>query len=78
MNDISFALTFFTIFFVACLAFLPQSCLFDFGLRLYRKLGWTQMAEKWEYRKHWWLPLERIIVGILVIILVVIQYVITK
>lgn len=78
MNDIRFVVAFSTIFLVACLAFLPTSYLFDFGLRLYRKLGWTQMAGKWEGRKHWWIPFERIVVGILIIILVIIQYVITK
>ena len=78
MNDIRFALAFFTIVLVACLAFLPQCCLFDFGLRLYRKLGWTQMAEKWEGRKYWWIPFERIVGGILIIFLVIIQYIITK
>ena len=78
MNDIRFVLAFSTIILVACLAFFLQSCLFDFGLRLYRKLGWTQMIEKWEGRKHWWIPFERIVAGILIIFLVIIQYIITK
>jgi hypothetical protein len=48
--------------------------IYDFDLWLYRKLGWTDLANRWERRKTWWLPLCRIVSALFIIAATIVLY----
>ena len=41
---------------------------------LYRKLGWNDLADRWERRLSWWVPLQRGIVALIAGVAITILY----
>ena len=41
--------------------------LYALNLRLYRKYGWSSLADTWERRQAWWLAVCRVICALIAI-----------
>ena len=59
MKEMQVALVVVGIMMVLSVAFARP--LYDMNLHLYRRYGWTELAETWERRQSWWLPTCRLI-----------------
>jgi len=60
---------------VVCTVVLTFSSeIYDFDLSLYRKFGWTELADRWERGKTWWLPCGRILNALFIIAAVIVLY----
>ncbi len=72
MTEWPFVVALFSIACVTGLVLAEQ--IYTLDLWLYRKWGWSNLADRWEKRKPWWIVVSRSVMGVIAIAGIVILY----